>query len=74
MSKLKYAIATDGPNGIILKGKAPSQVDPDFVTLSTKPLIYDDSTCNGMRVAMRVRAVLKGGVASSDLLVMVLFP
>ena len=65
-SKINYTLAPDGHNGIILKGRAPSQVDPNYVNYNAKPIIYDGSDCNGMRVAMKVRAVLKGGVASSD--------
>jgi alpha-L-fucosidase 2 len=66
-SLVKYNITTDGHNGIIMKGKAPSQVDPNYVKYNAEPIKYADSTdCKGMRAAMQVRAVLKGGSASSD--------
>ncbi|MBB4107561.1 glycoside hydrolase family 95 protein [Pedobacter zeae] len=65
-SQLKGAITTDGSNGIIFKGKAPSQVDPNYVNYNPKPINYDDADCRGMRVATQVRAVLKGGSVKSD--------
>ncbi|MFD2582412.1 glycoside hydrolase N-terminal domain-containing protein [Pedobacter vanadiisoli] len=65
-SQLKGAITADGSNGIIFKGKAPSQVDPNYVNYNPKPVNYDDAECRGMRVAMQLRAVLKGGSVKSD--------
>jgi len=65
-SQIKGAITADGSNGIIFKGKAPSQVDPNYVNYNPKPINYDDADCRGMRVAMQLRAVLKGGSVKSD--------
>lgn len=66
-SQVKYSVSPDGANGIIMKGKAPSQVDPNYVRNNAQPVEYTEGDdCNGMRVAMQVRAVLKGGTASSD--------
>jgi alpha-L-fucosidase 2 len=66
-SLIKYSIETDGTNGMIMKGKAPAQVDPNYVRYNAEPVKYaDSSNCKGMRVALQVRAVLKGGMATSD--------
>lgn len=65
-SQLKGAVTADGNNGIIFKGKAPSQVDPNYIDYNSKPISYDEGDCRGMRVAMQVRAVLKGGTVRSD--------
>jgi len=65
-SQIRSTIAPDGTSGIIMKGKAPSQVDPSYVKYNAQPINYDEGDCRGMRVAMQVRALLKGGSASSD--------
>ncbi|WP_207423185.1 glycoside hydrolase family 95 protein [Desertivirga brevis] len=65
-SLIKYSVAADGPDGIILKGKAPSQVDPNYVDYNVEPVKYAENGCDGMRVALQVRAVLSGGEAHAD--------
>lgn len=66
-SQIKYSVATDGAQGIMLKEKAPSQADPSYVRYNAEPIRYEDSTnCRGMRAVVQVRAVLNGGTARSD--------
>lgn len=65
-SRLNGITSADGSHGIMFNGKAPSQVDPNYVNYNAKPISYDDDDCRGMRVAMQVRAVLNGGSIKSD--------
>ena len=64
-SLLHNQIAFEG-NDLIMKGKAPAHVDPNYVN-SKEPIIYDDTTgCNGMRFQLRVNAVNKNGKVTVD--------
>ncbi|WP_207535918.1 glycoside hydrolase family 95 protein [Desertivirga arenae] len=65
-SLIKYTVKPDGSNGILMKGKAPSQVDPNYVDYNAEPVKYDENGCNGMRVALKVKAVPNGGRVQSD--------
>ena len=67
-SKLRHTTGTSGDNGLILTGKCPSHVDPNYLRDSQNPIIYDDSPeGQGMTFATRVRVVTDGGtVASTD--------
>lgn len=66
-SLVKYEAGTDGSNGLILKLKAPSQVDPNYVKYNKEPVKYaDSSNCKGMRAAVQIKAIAKGGTVSTD--------
>ncbi|MEP7109586.1 MAG: glycoside hydrolase family 95 protein [Ferruginibacter sp.] len=53
-------------NEIAIKGKAPSHLDPNYVS-SANAIQQDDSTgCRGMRFEWQVKASSKEGVISSD--------
>ncbi|WP_222431568.1 glycoside hydrolase family 95 protein [Mucilaginibacter achroorhodeus] len=66
-SQVKYSVGAVGQNSLLLKVKAPSQVDPNYVTYNKEPIKYGDSTnCKGMRAAVQIKAVNKGGSVNSD--------
>lgn len=53
---------------LIVKGKAPAHVDPNYYNEKNRnPIIYEDTTgCNGMRFQFRITAQLKDGQATYD--------
>ncbi len=55
-----------GPDGndLLLQGKAPSHVDPNYMIHSLNPVIYDDAAGKGMYFEIRVRPVVEGGKVS----------
>jgi len=72
---LKLALAFDSPihstsqaaeDGVLrLTGKAPSQVEPDYVR-SANPILYDDAEGKGMRFEAALQAVAEGGQVRPD--------
>jgi alpha-L-fucosidase 2 len=47
---------------LILKGKAPAHVDPNYVKYNAEPIVWDDPAgCRGMRFELLVKPVVKGG-------------
>lgn len=66
-SQVQYLVVPDGASGILLKAKAPSQADPNYVNYNKEPVKYDDeSNCRGMRAAVQVKAVTRGGASHAD--------
>ncbi|MCJ8208413.1 glycoside hydrolase family 95 protein [Mucilaginibacter sp. RS28] len=66
-SQVKYVVEAASQNGLLLKAKAPSQVDPNYVDYNKEPVKYaDSSNCKGMRAALRVKAVAKNGTVSAN--------
>jgi alpha-L-fucosidase 2 len=63
---LRHTAETDGTNTLILRGKAPSHVDPSYLR-STNAIIYDDGpNPEGMTCDLRVRALADGGSTRCD--------
>ena len=47
---------------LLLSGKAPAHVDPNYVGYNAEPVVQDDPTgCRGMRFALLVRPVVRDG-------------
>ncbi|KLT67405.1 glycoside hydrolase N-terminal domain-containing protein [Pedobacter sp. BMA] len=66
-SQVQYVVSGDGTSGLLLKAKAPAQVDPNYVKYNKEPVKYLDSTgCGGMRAAVRIKAIIKGGKSGTD--------
>lgn len=66
-SQVKYTVVPDGSHGLLLKARAPSHADPSYISYNAEPVKYEDSTgCGGMRAAVQIHAVLKGGSSKSD--------
>ncbi|UEG55010.1 glycoside hydrolase family 95 protein [Mucilaginibacter daejeonensis] len=66
-SQVRFQVSADQSNGLLLKAKAPAQVDPNYIDYNKEPIKYSDSAdCKGMRAALQVRAVAKGGTVTTD--------
>ncbi|SOD82537.1 glycoside hydrolase family 95 protein [Spirosoma fluviale] len=58
-----------GSNGdLVMKGKAPAQVDPNYYNPKDREhVIYEDATgCKGMRFQLRLKALNSGGTVQTD--------
>ncbi len=65
-SELHY-VNTVAENELVLKGKAPAHVDPNYHNINKEPVIYEDTSgCNGMRFQMRMKALSKNGNIKID--------
>lgn len=52
---------------LVLKGKAPSHADPNYIGYNKEPIVYDDVTgCRGMRFELIIKPVIKDGEISYD--------
>lgn len=50
-----------------LEGKAPAQVDPNYVGYNAEPIVQDDPTgCRGMRFALLVKPVVRDGTVAQQ--------
>lgn len=67
-SQLRAQGVRNGTSEWIMKGKAPSQVDPNYYSPKDREhVIYDDiSGCKGMRFQLRIKALNKGGTVQTD--------
>ena len=47
---------------LMLQGRAPTQVDPNYFNVRSEPVVYDpDDGCKGMRFELSVKPLLHGG-------------
>jgi alpha-L-fucosidase 2 len=58
-SLLRYSVQAEGADMLVLRGEAPSHVDPNYLR-SADPVRYDEKNA-GMKFELRVRAVIEGG-------------
>ncbi|MFD2934004.1 glycoside hydrolase family 95 protein [Spirosoma flavum] len=67
-SQLQFQNSGTGKDEWIMKGKAPTQVDPNYYNAKDRqPIIYEDTTgCKGMRFQLRLKALNKGGTVQTD--------
>ncbi|PSL33876.1 glycoside hydrolase family 95 protein [Dyadobacter jiangsuensis] len=67
-SQLHYQLETGGTKELVVNGKAPSHVNPNYYNpRGQHPIIYDDPNgCNGTRFQFRIKAVSKDGIISTD--------
>jgi alpha-L-fucosidase 2 len=56
LESLLHSQSQSSETEVVLTGKAPAQVDPNYLR-STNPIIYDDEIGNGMRFECRARIV-----------------
>lgn len=60
-SELQHEVVVS-PEGMTIRGKAPSHVDPSYLQTMELPVIYNDpSGCRGMRYAWKVNVTSKDG-------------
>lgn len=65
-SQLRYQNSINGKD-LVLKGKAPSQVDPSYVDYNKEPIKYEEAgSCKGMRFELRLRAISVDGTIKTD--------
>ncbi len=66
-SQLRYSHLAVGEDELVLKGKAPAHVDPNYVNYNKQHVIYNDSSgCSGMRFEYGVKAKATGGSVRTD--------
>lgn len=66
-SLIRFQNAVNGSNELVMKGKAPSHVDPNYVNYNPEPVIYDAANnCRGMRYELRLKAKNKDGQVATD--------
>ena len=64
-SPLRYAVQTDGKDTLILRGRAPSHVDPSYLS-TADPIRYDEAPDpEGMTFELRARLLVEGGAVTS---------
>ncbi|MEN2401812.1 glycoside hydrolase family 95 protein [Flavobacterium sp. MC2016-06] len=52
---------------LVLKGKAPSHADPNYIDYNKEPIVYEDTAgCRGMRFELIIKPVIKDGEISAD--------
>jgi len=60
-SKLKATVVSE-KDRLVMKGKAPSHADPNYIDYNKEPILYEDvNGCRGMRFETLVKPVLKEG-------------
>jgi len=58
--------STDDNGVLVLKGKAPAQVDPEYVRYNKEPIVWDDpSGCKGMRFELMVKPLVQEGTVDA---------
>jgi alpha-L-fucosidase 2 len=66
-SLLHYRNAPARPDELILSGKAPAHVDPNYYNDNKEPVVYaDTSGCNGMRFQVRIKAISRDAAITTD--------
>lgn len=67
-SLLKNGVLAKGNNQIIMQGKAPARVDPNYYNKKGRNPIQQEDTdgCNGMRFQMVLKAISDGGTSFAD--------
>jgi len=57
-SALRHTTAASGPAGIVLHGRAPAHVEPNYIRDAAQPIVYDDTGVGeGMRFVTFLRAL-----------------
>ncbi|MBB4804516.1 alpha-L-fucosidase 2 [Flavobacterium nitrogenifigens] len=52
---------------LVLKGKAPSHSDPNYIDYNKEPIVYEDATgCRGMRFELIIKPIVKDGEITSE--------
>jgi alpha-L-fucosidase 2 len=64
-SQLRSDVTPAG-NALVLQGKAPAHVDPNYVKYNAEPIVYEDSTgCKGMRFELIVQPQVTDGTVET---------
>ncbi|RYF55512.1 MAG: glycoside hydrolase family 95 protein, partial [Cytophagaceae bacterium] len=67
-SPLRFQHTANAKGELVMSGKAPAQVDPNYYNSKDRqPVIYEDTEgCKGMRFQLRLKAINKGGSVQTD--------
>ena len=66
-SILRYTTTAVGNNALVMKGKAPAHVDPNYQNKQREPVVYEDTaSCRGMRYEVIVKAKHTDGKIAAD--------
>jgi alpha-L-fucosidase 2 len=65
-NELTYHNVVISNNQILMKGQAPSHLQPSYVNLKDTLALDDKPGCRGMRYELQVKAVNKDGTVSAD--------
>lgn len=65
-NQLKYQNVVISNNQILMKGQAPSHLQPSYVDSKDTTALNDKPGCRGMRYELQVKAINKDGVLSAD--------
>lgn len=67
-SQLHYKLETTAAKELLVNGKAPAHVNPNYYNpKDQQPIVYEDPNgCNGTRFQFRIKAVSKDGIISTD--------
>ncbi|HEX8426081.1 glycoside hydrolase family 95 protein [Hymenobacter sp.] len=66
-SQLQFTVAPNGSDELVMRGKAPSHADPNYVNYNAQPVIYEAAgSCRGMRYEMRLKARNTDGSVTTD--------
>ncbi|AKD55646.1 glycoside hydrolase family 95 protein [Spirosoma radiotolerans] len=67
-SPLRFQNTVSANGELVMKGKAPAQVDPNYYNPKDRQhIIYEESEgCKGMRFQLRLKALNKGGSVQTD--------
>jgi alpha-L-fucosidase 2 len=64
-SPVRSASTTEGGDTLVLRGKAPAHVDPNYYR-TPNPIRYDDTEGMGMRFEARAKVLAEGGAVKAD--------
>jgi alpha-L-fucosidase 2 len=65
-SPLRAATSAAGTS-LVLRGRAPAHVDPNYVRYNAEPVVWDDPAgCRGMRFELLVKPVARDGRVDTD--------
>jgi alpha-L-fucosidase 2 len=66
-SLLKSESSPEGQNTLVLRGQAPSQVDPSYLGATAEPVRYEQGPqAEGMKFEIRLQAIVSSGVVRAD--------
>lgn len=66
-SLLRHKTQAEGRETLILRGRCPAHVDPNYLRDTPEPVRYEDGpNAEGMTFDLRVRALAEGGRVTSD--------
>lgn len=64
-SLLQFTVSGEGNGGLVMRGKVPSHVDPNYVRTNPSPVQYSDEEGRGMRFEARILVKAEGGSMSA---------